>query len=336
MNKSNYYGNVQNAFATASALKNAMDGIDGPKWFVAHSLGNMLVSAAIQDHQMPHEKYFMLNAAVAMEAFDPTNGITQASHDNMTPEAWTNYTDRVRATHWFERFPEGDGRRLLTWKGRFCNVTNIVNFYSTQEEVVCNGDGRPKDLGREYSWYNQECYKGNWAWMLHDNEGGWVFNRFYDTVTNPDPGNSSMEIVEHMPPASAAELTDEQLRQRPFFLDFHNPGMYTSPDGAVIASNYLYRAEMLAYAIPTESYAVGANNLLMMDDITPTNKERPLFGNYNMAILFNFGIEDLLPNGDDAKDKHRDWQHSTFVQRSYKRTHQLFKKITQLLKETQK
>ena len=62
---------------------------------------------------------------------------TQASHDNMTPEAWTNYTDRVRATHWFERFPDGDGRRLLTWKGRFCNVTNIVNFYSTQEEVVC-------------------------------------------------------------------------------------------------------------------------------------------------------------------------------------------------------
>ena len=212
----------------------------------------------------------------------------------------------------------------------------VFNFYSTQEEVVCNGDGRPKDLGREYSWYNQECYKGNWAWMLHDNEGGWVFNRFYDTVTNPDPGNSSMEIVEHMPPASAAELTDEQLRQRPFFLDFHNPGMYTSPDGAVVASNYLYRAEMLAYAIPSESYAVGANNLLMMDDITPTNKERPLFGNYNMAILFNFGIEDLLPNGDDAKDKHRDWQHSTFVQRSYKRTHQLFKKITQLLKETQK
>ena len=257
---------------------------------------------------------------------------TQASHDNMTPEAWTNYTDRVRATHWFERFPEGDGRRLLTWKGRFCNVTNIVNFYSTQEEVVCNGDGRPKDLGREYSWYNQECYKGNWAWMLHDNEGGWVFNRFYDTVTNPDPGNSSMEIVEHMPPADAAELTDEQLRHRPFFLDFHNPGMYTSPDGAVIASNYLYRAEMLAYAIPSESYAVGANPLPGFTEMFTNSIPDKLYYNYDMAVLFASGVNDLPQNGNEPKYMHRNWQHSTFVQRSYKRVHQLFKVINQHIK----
>ncbi|MBR2941475.1 MAG: hypothetical protein IKC14_09240 [Kiritimatiellae bacterium] len=52
---------------------------------------------------MPHERYFMLNAAVPMEAFDPTNGITQASHDNMTPQAWTNYADRVRSTHRYDK-----------------------------------------------------------------------------------------------------------------------------------------------------------------------------------------------------------------------------------------
>jgi hypothetical protein len=46
----NYYGNVQNAFATAPVFKNTMDGIGGPKWFLAHSLGNMLVSAAIHDY----------------------------------------------------------------------------------------------------------------------------------------------------------------------------------------------------------------------------------------------------------------------------------------------
>ena len=45
----------------------------------------------------------MLNAAVPMEAFGPTNGITQASHDNMTPVAWTNYVDRVRSTHWYDK-----------------------------------------------------------------------------------------------------------------------------------------------------------------------------------------------------------------------------------------
>ena len=128
------------AFQTASALKTAMDGMSGPKWFLAHSLGNMLVSAAIQDYGMLYDKYFMLNAAVAMEAFDPVGGITTESHDKMTPEAWTDYADRVRATHWFERFSEGDGRRLLTWEGRFTNVTNIVNFYSTARATFqCNG-----------------------------------------------------------------------------------------------------------------------------------------------------------------------------------------------------
>ena len=210
----------------------------------------------------------------------------------------------------------------------------VFNFYSTQEEVVCNGDGRPKDLGREYSWYNQECYKGNWAWMLHDNEGGWVFNRFYDTVTNPDPGNSSMEIVEHMPPASAAELTDEQLRQRPFFLDFHNPGMYTSPDGAVVASNYLYRAEMLAYAIPTESYAVGANPLPCLNAYTNAIGKLVRSRNHNMAT-FTEGQNDLPPNGKELDEKYRDWQHSTFIQRSYKRTSRLFLEIIKVMKGTE-
>ena len=210
----------------------------------------------------------------------------------------------------------------------------VFNFYSTQEEVVCNGDGRPKDLGREYSWYNQECYKGNWAWMLHDNEGGWVFNRFYDTVTNPDPGNSSMEIVEHMPPASAAELTDEQLRQRPFFLDFHNPGMYTSPDGAVVASNYLYRAEMLAYAIPSESYAVGANPLPCLNAYTNAIGKLVRSRNHNMAT-FTEGQNDLPPNGKELDEKYRDWQHSTFIQRSYKRTSRLFLEIIKVMKGTE-
>ena len=329
----NYYGNVQNAFATASAFKTAMDGISGPKWFMAHSLGNMLVSAAIQDCQMPYEKYFLLNAAVAVEAFDSAAGITQESHGNMTPEAWTNYADRVRSTHWYNLFPEGDGRRLLTWKGRFSGVTNIVNFYSTQEEVVCNGDGKPKDISRNFSWYNQEYRKGNWTWMLHCNEGGWAFNRSYGTNTSSYVGGVLTEWWSPLPPTAANELTDTELRQTPFFLDFTNPEMHSSSNGAIVATNYLYRAEMLAYAIPAESYAVGANSLPFMDDVAPIDKEKPLMGNYNMATLFDSGVDDLPHNGENAEDKYRDWQHSTFAQRSYKRVHQLFRKITQLMKE---
>lgn len=330
----NYYGNVQNAFATAYALKDAMDNLFGPKWFIAHSLGNMLVSAAIQDYGMEYEKFFMLNAAVAMEAFDPIGGITQESHDKMTPAAWTNYTDRVRSTHWFERFPDGDGRRLLTWKGRFANVTNIVNFYSTQEEVVNNGDGDWHTITkRNYVWYNQETRKGLWPMMLHEYEGGWEFNPVYDTVTGSWLGNEYVEHRSHMPPGSAAALTDPQLQQTPFFLDFHNPEMHTSPNGAIVATNYLYRAEMLAYAIPAESFAVGANPLSGLNAYTNTvTNENIPSRNFNMAS-FIAGQEDLPENEDDDPEKrYRDWQHSTFVQRSYKRTSRLYKEIISFVK----
>ena len=38
--------------------------------------------------------------------------------------------------------------------------------------------------------------------------------------------------------------------------------------GKILATNYLYRAEMLAYAIPSESYAVGENPLPGRDDVS--------------------------------------------------------------------
>ena len=136
-----------------------------------------------------------------------------------------------------------------------------------------------------------------------------------------------------MPPDAANELTDSELQQTPFFLDFANPEMHSSSNGLIVTTNYLYRAEMLAYAIPSESYAVGANPLPRMDDITESHIYEALNGNYNMAILFTYGQNDLPVNGSEPEDKYRDWQHSTFVQRSYKRVHQLFKVITKHIKE---
>lgn len=273
---------------------------------------------------MAHEKYFLLNAAVALEAFDPVNGVTTQSHDDMTPSTWTNYVDKVRATHWFERFLENDGRRLLTWKGRFANVTNIVNFYSTEEEVVNNGDGGTHSLTeRNYVWYNQETRKGLWPMMLHEYEGGWDFNPYYDTVVPSLLGPEHEPQRIRMTPQNAALLTDEQLQQEPFFLDFANSLMHSSSNGVFVATNYLYRAEMLAYAIPSESYAAGANPMpqLVTSEL-----------NFNMAEIFTDGRTDLPANEQETTKKHRDWQHSTFVQRSYKRTHELFEQIVNSLR----
>ena len=45
-----------------------MKAIPGEKVVLAHSLGNMVVPSMIQDHGMPYERHFMLNAAVAKVA----------------------------------------------------------------------------------------------------------------------------------------------------------------------------------------------------------------------------------------------------------------------------
>ena len=138
-----------------------------------------------------------------------------------------------------------------------------------------------------------------------------------------------------MDPNDAAELTDPQLQQNPFFLDFHNPEMHTSPNGAIVATNYLYRAEMLAYAIPAESFAVGANPLPWLNAYTNTATGASVpKKNFDMAEIVD-GQDDLPPNGTETTERHKDWQHSTFVQRSFKRVHQLYKVIIQLVKETQ-
>lgn len=121
----------------------------------------------------------------------------------------------------------------------------------------------------------------------------------------------------------AANLGDDQLRLHPFFLDFANSEMHTSLNGQIVATSYLYRAEMLAYAIPAESYAVGANPL-------PNLSSEEL--NIDMAG-FTDGQADLPENGKKVEEHYRDWQHSTFVQRSYKRTRQLFRRIMEIIKE---
>ena len=119
-------------------------------------------------------------------------------------------------------------------------------------------------------------------------------------------------------PSAANGLSDSELQQTPFFLGFVNPEMCTSTNGALVATNYLYRAEMLAYAIPAESYAVGANALAGIL-------------NFNMATSYIYGKEDLPTNGDASNEKHQDWQHDTFVQRSFKRTKQLYREIITII-----
>ena len=115
-----------------------------------------------------------------------------------------------------------------------------------------------------------------------------------------------------MSPQNTANLTEEQLQEHPFFLDFANTEMYASPNGIIVATNYLYRAEMLAYAIPVESYAVGANPLPGLTEMFTNSNPDKLYYNHDMAILFTSGRDDLPENhATDTKKMYRNWQHST-------------------------
>jgi hypothetical protein len=176
---------------------------------------------------------------------------------------------------------EGEARDAMQSLMTALTFARLANSHSTDA-----GDGKMHIiLQRNYVWYNQETRNGRWPMMIHEYEGGWEFNPVHDTVTGSWVGNEYVENRQKMSPQNAANLTDEQLQEHPFFLGFVNPEMHTSSNGLIVASNYLYRSEMLAYAIPAESFAVGANPLPGLNAYTNqvTNEKVPS-RNYNMAL----------------------------------------------------
>ena len=62
--------NVHNAFPTAPSFASAFSDNASNTTIIAHSLGNMVVCSAIQNHGFRPARYFMLNAAVPAEAFE--------------------------------------------------------------------------------------------------------------------------------------------------------------------------------------------------------------------------------------------------------------------------
>ena len=196
----NYHVNVEHAFASSSNLVAVARQYAGRRYFVAHSLGNMLVSSAIQDWNLPHDKYMVLNAAVPIEAYDTSSdAVNETTANRLMPRDWVGYDASLRAANWHGLFDPGDGRRKLTWKGRFSRVVNTVNYYSSEEEVLRCGNGEWRQpLQRAYSWYNQERIKGVKPVEagLGRNEGGWGFNTdYYVEDEYEDDNNQTVRYI---------------------------------------------------------------------------------------------------------------------------------------------
>lgn len=174
VNALHYQEDVANALHTAGFLSAAIGNIAGEKIVLAHSLGNMVVSAAIQDYGVGVDKYFMLNAAVATESYRPASFNDATAGNYMLHEDWVGYSNKTWCAKWFELFSSPDDRAKLTWKDRFSNVLSVAyNFYSSGDEifeVYTNGtpsvfSGGPFHLERR-AWQKQEHFKGRTVWGL--------------------------------------------------------------------------------------------------------------------------------------------------------------------------
>lgn len=320
----NYHCNVLNAFRTAGAFKSAADALPGGRRFVvAHSLGNVLVSAARQFHGLEYDRYFMLNAAVPVEAYDPGGGDAGGAPSRMTPKEWSEYPDRVKSARWHGLFGDGDGRSGLTWRGLFEGVDRTVNFHSSADEVLANGDGGAKGLfSRRFAWYNQERLKGSYLTSLSP-EAGWAFGpRYWLTYASGFTMTGPVYSRRTYTPAEAAGISEDDLRARPFFRDFSDDAVHGADGGEFARTNALFRWRALAYGIPALSFAAGTNPV-------------PKWGEDNVDMAKGKSSqEDGDSSGPDSDEEK--WTHSYFISRPLRDVGWMFKQLMDKVKEDTK
>ena len=159
----NYHVNVRHAFNSGRLLKEFVNqNVAGDVTVFAHSLGNMMVSAAIEEG-MSVANYLMVNAAVAEEAFTPQEAYDggtgyesntpwrSATKEQMYHPAWRypdavgvdfdqGYQPQLWASEWYKLFAPDDGRSTLTWRNRFAKVRDLIDidtfvYYSPTDEA---------------------------------------------------------------------------------------------------------------------------------------------------------------------------------------------------------
>lgn len=261
-----YYYAVPNAFVAAKPLKEAVGApsFKGSPVIMAHSLGNMVVSSAIVDWKMPYGKYYLLNAAVAIQAYENRHDLLMINDD------WKSVKEDFWSAYWYRNFSPNDFRSLLFWEGRFGHVDKTVNCFSGSDDIVHNECNDLLQSGPSFSaWTFQERHKGKIEIRVadrvatsinHDSpkylgtEAGWGFNMSRVGVLGffSQP-NTSINDVPH----------DEIVRE-PVFYPFkteadkmNSPELFECREGDW--QQYILRAKLLGSAIPATSFAAGAN-----------------------------------------------------------------------------
>lgn len=150
-----YWGNVRNALKSAGAMATALEKVKGKRTILAHSLGNVITCEAAARYGMKYEKYYMLNGAIAQECFDEQ----LPDVEEMIDKGWRGWPKEMYTGYWYRnpRFEDDDLRKNYRWRGRYGGLKNIVNCFSSTEEVVSMTDRGWLDFG----WWKQEMLKGS-------------------------------------------------------------------------------------------------------------------------------------------------------------------------------
>jgi len=312
----NYQENVNHAFKTAPYLKDYVASVSGTKIMLAHSLGNMVVSSAIQDYGMSVQKYLMLDAAVPLEAYDAS--VAEPAHPHLIHPDWADYPPNSWSANWFKLFQgQNDVRSMMTWRGRFANVvSNAYNIYSSSDEVFDTKAGvsifSDPDIfpGGEspfshYAWQIQELLKGvkgrpfNGAFFgaASTSWAGWGFSLNWIGQHQYSPAEAA-ETLQHNP---------QSLIPNPVFRP--NPAFYFHINN--LTTNEIN--EMLANGIPALSVSVGRTSSVA----------HAQFGLGNLDL----NTPAMRPNGTTHKDNM--WFHNDMKDLPYLQTYKLYEILTQ-------
>ena len=241
-----YHDNVRNALLSGKPLANLLGKYSSDKKIVmAHSLGNMVVSSALQFYNANCDTFIMLNAAIPSEAFGATISNAEEYADCseserlFVPDAWHDYPCKSWSVNWYKLFTEDEKESALTWRDIFKDIptkTEVYNFYSSEDEVFELNEAVPFILsGTEidfdwpyvdgifpyfhllssiqveaarYAWHKQEVFKGVNN-PIGTNGGGWSFHcrerGFKVYPTGVDAENATVEQLRTRPVFSTRE-----------------------------------------------------------------------------------------------------------------------------------
>jgi len=333
----NYQTNVVNAFLTAPYLATFINGLSSSTVLAGHSLGNMVCLSAISDSGATPSQYFMIDAAVPMEAIDGSMPINNdIVNTNVGGGNWLAYYQQLWASEWYNLWTNTDARSTLTWNNRLGNLgsVDIYNFYSSGEDVLRDYPGNPPsslftlfgeelvgyifgdDLGT-YVWAWQEKNKGLMSGnsILSSNHGGWRFNA---AALNPKSYTAyTVDMANAIPPS--------QLQTNAFFdFGWHTFGS-NHPDYDHLqvtdssGSDYAVanRNRILSDAIPALTLPIGANYV--------TNLDNTGLGTRNFDMQANY--ENSWPPARLETTEGNNWHHSDLVNVAYPFTSGLFNAI---------